>query len=122
MAKETEVKPEVESKAMVPSDFARKYAGFAPQLGQFIKDVRSVHSQLVNMNNDLDAKRRELLAVRAEVERVKQEKQIHLDAFSASQRNLIDKLTKERHELNEARRRFEVEKAEIERRFMSKVG
>lgn len=122
MAKENEVKSEVESKVMVPSDFARKYEKFAPALGQFIKDVRAVHSQLVNMNNDLDAKRRELLALKAEIERVKQDKQIHLDAFNSSQRSLVDKLTKERHELNEAKRRFEVEKAELERRFMTKVG
>lgn len=114
MAAETVEK--VLTEAMVPGDFAKKYMKFGQIMEQFIKDVRSLHASLVQYNNDIAAKRAELQSLKADCEKAKREKQIHLDAFQTSQKALIDKMTKERLDLDNQKRKLEFLELELNRK------
>lgn len=112
MAKHEEVSEAVPGLA----EFSKQWAAYSQTLGGLNKFINGLRAAIVQAGNDLEAKRLELKAANANLEKIKKECEIRLAGVNSSQQNVINEITKERIELAAEKRKLEFMASELNRR------
>jgi len=103
-------------KGVTLAEFTRDWEKYGDQLNRFVKALRSLNHAVVQAGLDLAAKRGELAAAKADLERVKKECEVRLAGANTSHQNLVNDITKERIEIAAEKRRLEFMAAELNRK------
>lgn len=103
---------------VVPSlaEFSKDWNTHSATLGKLDKFIRGLKAAVVQAGNDLTAKRAEIAAAKADLEKIKKECEVRLAGVNSSHQNLINEITKERLEIAAEKRRLEFMRSELDRR------
>lgn len=106
----------IEIKGPTLAEFTRDWEKYGDQLNRFMKVLKSLNAAVVQAGNDLVSKRAEIVAARADLEKIKKECEVRLAGVNTSHQNLVNEITKERLEIAAEKRRLEFMSAELNRK------